>query len=84
MSRILYSGTKNASSWAFRAWLALKEMNIEFEERVTAHARELDPWPLTRAWTDRLIARETVQQWLQEARAQPVVRLAGYLPAGHQ
>src|SRR5690606_15408957 len=34
MSRILYSGTKNASSWAFRAWLALREMNIEFEERV--------------------------------------------------
>jgi glutathione S-transferase len=34
MSRILYSGTKNASSWAFRAWLALKEQGIEFEERV--------------------------------------------------
>jgi glutathione S-transferase len=34
MSRILYSGTKNASSWSFRAWLALKEQRIEFEERV--------------------------------------------------
>ena len=34
MSRILYSGTKNASSWAFRAWLALKEQGIKFEERV--------------------------------------------------
>ena len=34
MSRILYSGTKNASSWAFRAWLALREPGIEFEERV--------------------------------------------------
>jgi len=34
MSRILYSGTKNASSWAFRAWLALKEQNIDFDERV--------------------------------------------------
>jgi len=32
--RILYSGTKNASSWAFRAWLALKEAGVEFEERV--------------------------------------------------
>ena len=32
MSRILYSGTRNASSWAFRAWLALKEQGIEFEE----------------------------------------------------
>lgn len=35
MARILYSGTKNASSWAFRAWLALREQGIEFEERVT-------------------------------------------------
>jgi len=34
MNRILYSGTKNASSWSFRAWLALKEQRIEFEERV--------------------------------------------------
>jgi len=34
MPRILYSGTRNASSWAFRAWLALKEQGIEFEERI--------------------------------------------------
>lgn len=34
MERILYSGTKNASSWAFRAWLALKEAQVDFEERV--------------------------------------------------
>lgn len=27
----LYSGTKNASSWAMRAWLALREAGIEFE-----------------------------------------------------
>ena len=32
MARILYSGTRNASSWAFRAWLALREQNIDFEE----------------------------------------------------
>jgi len=34
MARILYSGTRNASSWAFRAWLALKEAGIPFQERV--------------------------------------------------
>lgn len=34
MSRVLYSGTRNASSWALRAWLALREQNIPFEERV--------------------------------------------------
>lgn len=35
MARTLYSGTRNASSWAFRAWLALKEARVEFEEIVT-------------------------------------------------
>jgi glutathione S-transferase len=34
MNRTLYSGTRNASSWAFRAWLALKEANVHFEEVV--------------------------------------------------
>ncbi len=31
---ILYSGTKIASSWAMRAWLALREAGIEFAEVV--------------------------------------------------
>ena len=35
MARIkLYSGTKNASSWAMRAWLALREAGVDFEEEV--------------------------------------------------
>ncbi|XOV80359.1 MAG: glutathione S-transferase family protein [Aestuariibacter sp.] len=34
MSRVLYSGNRNASSWAFRAWLALKEQNIQFDEEI--------------------------------------------------
>jgi len=34
MSRILYTGNRNASSWAFRAWLALKEQGIPFEEKL--------------------------------------------------
>jgi glutathione S-transferase len=34
VTRTLYSGTRNASSWAFRAWLALKEANVPFEEVV--------------------------------------------------
>lgn len=32
--RILYLGTKNASSWALRAWLPLRELGISFEEQV--------------------------------------------------
>jgi glutathione S-transferase len=31
---ILYSGTKNASSWAMRAWLALRAAEYDFEEIV--------------------------------------------------
>lgn len=31
---IFYSGTKNASSWAMRAWLALRAAGFEFEEKV--------------------------------------------------
>ena len=34
MSRVLYVGTKNASSWALRAWLALREQGVAFEERL--------------------------------------------------
>ena len=34
MVRTLYSGNRNASSWAFRAWLALKEQGIPFEEKI--------------------------------------------------
>jgi glutathione S-transferase len=30
----LYSGTKNASSWAMRAWLALREAQMDFDETV--------------------------------------------------
>lgn len=32
MNRILYSGTRNASSWALRAWLGLREAGVSFEE----------------------------------------------------
>jgi glutathione S-transferase len=34
LARILYIGTKNASTWALRAWLPMRELNIEFEEQV--------------------------------------------------
>lgn len=32
VNRVLYSGNRNASSWAFRAWLSLKEQKIDFKE----------------------------------------------------
>jgi glutathione S-transferase len=38
---LLYSGTRNASSWAMRAWLALREAGIQFEERIVDIRRPL-------------------------------------------
>ncbi len=32
MERVLHIDTTNASSWAFRAWLPLRELGIEFKE----------------------------------------------------
>ena len=34
MARTLYIGNYNASSWALRAWLSLKEANIDFSEQM--------------------------------------------------
>lgn len=34
MKPLLYSGTRNASSWAMRAWLALRAAGFDFEEEV--------------------------------------------------
>jgi glutathione S-transferase len=34
MAYVLYSGTRNASSWAMRAWLALRLQGIAFEEKI--------------------------------------------------
>jgi len=45
----LYSGTRNASSWALRAWLALKEAGVAFDEEVVDIRR-----PQRRANLDRI------------------------------
>ena len=49
--------------------------------RLWAHAPELEPWPLTAAWSDRLIARASVRQWLHEAEGLPPVGLEEYQSA---
>lgn len=46
--------------------------------RILSHGPNLESWPLTRAWAERLIARDTVQDWLREANTLPVVRLDDY------
>jgi glutathione S-transferase len=48
MERILYVGTKNASSWSLRAWLALREQGIAFEERLVDIRQPARPAELAR------------------------------------
>jgi glutathione S-transferase len=38
---LLYSGTRNTSSWAMRAWLALREAGIQFDEKIVGIRRPL-------------------------------------------
>ena len=87
MARLLYSGTRNASSWALRAWLALKEAGVAFDEEVVDIRRpqrfaNLDRirarWPLAVAWMDRVLARDSVREWMRQALAQPPVLLDDY------
>ena len=49
--------------------------------RLRAHAPALESWPLTKAWSERLIARASVQQWLREAEGLPPVGLEEYQAA---
>jgi glutathione S-transferase len=46
--------------------------------RLHAHARDLSAWPRTRAWMQALLARDSVREWMDEARTLPPVRLPGY------
>lgn len=46
--------------------------------RLTSHMRNLHSWPLTLAWTERLLSRPTVQEWMREANSLPVVLLEDY------
>jgi len=46
--------------------------------RLLAHAPELARWPRTARWMDELLARASVREWMDEARALPPVRLDDY------
>jgi glutathione S-transferase len=48
--------------------------------RLTSHTPDLSPWPAMVRWTDELMRRPFVQEWLSEANSLPVVRLPDYMP----
>ena len=46
--------------------------------RLLAHRPDMEPWPLAKAWCDRLVARPCVQRWLHEAEGLPPVGIEEY------
>lgn len=48
--------------------------------RLDAHKPDFGAWPLTKRWFETVLSRETVCEWLDEARPLPHVWLDDYMP----
>ena len=48
--------------------------------RLDAHDPDFAAWPLTRRWFETVLSRETVREWLDEARVLPHIWFDDYLP----
>jgi len=72
---IFYSGTKNASSWSFRAWLALKEAGLAFPRK----AGELPAWEF--AWERKRADAEPAANAAAPASATPGIAGAVATPS---
>ena len=48
--------------------------------RLDAHSPNLDAWPLTKRWFETILLRETVCEWLDEARPLPHIWFDDYMP----
>jgi len=48
--------------------------------RLNAHQPEFRDWPLTREWFEAVLSRESVREWLADARQLPHVWFDDYLP----
>jgi glutathione S-transferase len=49
--------------------------------RLLAHGPDLGAWPRSQAWSELLLGRQSVREWMDEARQLPPVLLDDYLPA---
>jgi glutathione S-transferase len=47
--------------------------------RLDAHDPEFGAWPLTERWFEAVLSRDTVREWLEEARALPHIWFDEYL-----
>lgn len=48
--------------------------------RLDAHNPVIDTWPLTKRWFETILARQSVGQWLDEARPLPHIWFDDYMP----
>jgi glutathione S-transferase len=48
--------------------------------RLDAHSPDFDAWPLTKRWFETILSRETVCEWLDEARPLPHIWFDDYMP----
>ena len=48
--------------------------------RLDAHKPDFSDWPLTRDWFQAVLSRETVREWLADARKLPHIWFDDYLP----
>jgi glutathione S-transferase len=48
--------------------------------RLDAHNPDFDAWPLTKRWFETILSRETVCEWLDEARPLPHIWFDDYMP----
>ena len=49
--------------------------------RLDAHQPDFQDWPLTRDWFSSVLSRESVREWLADARSLPHIWFDDYLPA---
>ena len=48
--------------------------------RLDAHQPDFTNWPLTRHWFEAILGRETVREWLEDARSLPHIWFDDYMP----
>ena len=58
--------------------LAFVPTVVRLHAHLPRSGMDLSRWPRTAAWMEALLGRDSVREWMEEARTLPPVRLEGY------